>query len=64
MTSSSLPEVINGLLGQVMTGGTVSPGIFDVVSVLGKDAVLARIQKALASLARYLYDAFPGYKKA
>ncbi len=33
-----------------LTGGTVSPGIYDVVAVLGKDAVLARLQKALASL--------------
>jgi glutamyl-tRNA synthetase len=34
-----------------LTGGTVSPGIYDVVAVLGKDAVLARMQKALASIA-------------
>jgi glutamyl-tRNA synthetase len=33
-----------------LTGGTVSPGIYEVVSVLGKDAVVARLQKALASL--------------
>ena len=34
-----------------LTGGTVSPSIYDVVAVLGKDAVMARLQRALASLA-------------
>jgi glutamyl-tRNA synthetase len=33
-----------------LTGGTVSPGIYDVVAVLGRNAVVARLQKALASL--------------
>ena len=33
-----------------LTGGTVSPSIYDVVSVLGQDIVLARLKKALASL--------------
>ncbi len=33
-----------------LTGGTVSPGIYDVVAVLGQHAVMARLQKALASL--------------
>ncbi len=33
-----------------LTGGTVSPGIYDVVAVLGKDAVVARLQKALGLL--------------
>jgi glutamyl-tRNA synthetase len=33
-----------------LTGGTVSPGIYDVVAVLGKDAVVMRLQKALSSL--------------
>ncbi len=33
-----------------LTGGTVSPGIYDVVAVLGKDAVVARLQKALSSI--------------
>jgi glutamyl-tRNA synthetase len=33
-----------------LVGGTVSPSIYDVVAVLGKDAVVARLQKALASL--------------
>ena len=32
------------------SGGTVSPGIYDVVAVLGKDAVLARLHKALAAI--------------
>jgi glutamyl-tRNA synthetase len=33
-----------------LVGGTVSPSIYDVVSVLGKEEVLARLKKALASL--------------
>jgi glutamyl-tRNA synthetase len=33
-----------------LTGGTVSPGIYDVVAVLGKDAVVDRLQKALVTL--------------
>ncbi len=33
-----------------LTGGTVSPGIYDVVAVLGKDAVVTRLQKALSWL--------------
>ena len=33
-----------------LTGGTVSPSIYDVVSVLGKEAVFARLKKALASI--------------
>ncbi len=33
-----------------LTGGTVSPSIYDVVAVLGQDAVIARLQKALASI--------------
>jgi glutamyl-tRNA synthetase len=33
-----------------LTGGTISPSIYDVVTVLGKDAVLARLQKALTTL--------------
>jgi glutamyl-tRNA synthetase len=33
-----------------LTGGTVSPGIYDVVAVLGREAVLTRLKKALASL--------------
>jgi glutamyl-tRNA synthetase len=33
-----------------LTGGTVSPGIYDVIAVLGQSAVMARLQKALASL--------------
>ena len=34
-----------------LVGGTVSPSIYDVVAVLGKERVLFRLQKALASLA-------------
>ena len=33
-----------------LVGGTVSPSIYDVVSVLGKEEVLPRLKKALASL--------------
>jgi glutamyl-tRNA synthetase len=33
-----------------LVGGTVSPSIYEVIAVLGKDEVLARLQKALASL--------------
>ncbi len=33
-----------------LTGGTVSPSIYDVVSVLGQQAVLCRLKKALAFL--------------
>jgi glutamyl-tRNA synthetase len=33
-----------------LVGGTVSPSIYDVVAVLGKDEVLSRLKKALASL--------------
>ncbi len=33
-----------------LVGGTVSPSIYDVVAVLGKEAVLARIKKAMTSL--------------
>ena len=33
-----------------LTGGTVSPSIYDVVSVLGQDAVMARLNRALQFL--------------
>ncbi len=33
-----------------LVGGTVSPSIYDVVAVLGKEEVVSRLQKALASL--------------
>ena len=33
-----------------LVGGTVSPSIYDVVSVLGKEEVLDRLKKALVSL--------------
>jgi glutamyl-tRNA synthetase len=33
-----------------LVGGTVSPSIYDVVAVLGKEEVLVRLKKALASL--------------
>lgn len=33
-----------------LTGGTVSPGIFEVIAVLGKERVVRRLEKALASL--------------
>ena len=31
-----------------LTGGTVSPGIFDIICVLGRDRVIERIDKAIA----------------
>jgi glutamyl-tRNA synthetase len=34
-----------------LTGGTVSPSIYDVLAVLGREETLARLKKALASLA-------------
>jgi len=30
-----------------LTGGTVSPGIYDVIAVLGKERTIRRLQKAL-----------------
>jgi glutamyl/glutaminyl-tRNA synthetase len=33
-----------------LTGGTVSPGIFDVCSVLGRERTLARLHAAQALL--------------
>jgi len=30
-----------------LTGGTVSPGIFDVMVLLGRDRMLARLKKAI-----------------
>ena len=33
-----------------LTGGTVSPGLFELMDVLGKDAVLARLRKALTAI--------------
>ena len=35
-----------------MTGGTVSPGIYEVLAVLGRDRSLARLRRATATLAR------------
>jgi glutamyl-tRNA synthetase len=34
-----------------LCGRTVSPGIFEVVSILGRDSVVKRIKKAIASIA-------------
>jgi glutamyl-tRNA synthetase len=31
-----------------LTGGTVSPGIFEVMDILGKDEVLKRLTNAIA----------------
>ncbi len=33
-----------------LTGGTVSPGIFDVIEVMGRDKVIRRIQAAIAAI--------------
>jgi len=34
-----------------MTGGTVSPGIYEVLAVLGRERSLARLRRATARLA-------------
>jgi glutamyl-tRNA synthetase len=34
-----------------LTGGTVSPGIFDVIEVMGKDKVIRRIEAAVGLIA-------------
>jgi glutamyl-tRNA synthetase len=34
-----------------LCGRTASPGIFEVVSILGRENVVKRIQKAIASIA-------------
>jgi hypothetical protein len=34
-----------------MTGGTVSPGIYEVLAVLGRERSLARLRRAAARLA-------------
>jgi glutamyl-tRNA synthetase len=31
-----------------LTGSTVSPGIYDVIAVLGKDRSIARLEQAIA----------------
>lgn len=36
-----------------VTGGTVSPAIFDTLAILGRASALARIERSLASLAAY-----------
>lgn len=33
-----------------ITGGTVSPGIFDVIEIIGRERVLARLEKAIQSI--------------
>ena len=33
-----------------LTGGTVSPGIFEVMDVLGRDEVIRRLSRAMASI--------------
>jgi glutamyl-tRNA synthetase len=34
-----------------LTGGTVSPGIYDVMAILGRGRVLARLRMALDNIA-------------
>ncbi|HKX13399.1 MAG TPA: glutamate--tRNA ligase, partial [bacterium] len=36
-------------LRSALTGSTISPGIFDVIAVLGKEKTLSRIDRALSS---------------
>jgi glutamyl-tRNA synthetase len=33
-----------------LTGGTVSPGIYDVLDILGRDRSLARLRKAVSGI--------------
>ena len=33
-----------------LTGGTVSPGIFEVMEILGKEKVIDRLNKALSAI--------------
>ena len=33
-----------------LTGGTVSPGIFEVIEVMGKDKVIRRIEAAVKTI--------------
>lgn len=40
---------VAGPLRAALTGSTVSPGIYDLIAILGKDRVAARLQAALAS---------------
>ena len=35
-----------------LTGGTVSPGIFEVIEILGKETVLKRLKKALEIISK------------
>jgi glutamyl-tRNA synthetase len=35
-----------------LTGKTVSPGLFEVIDVLGKESVLTRLREALEFIAR------------
>ncbi len=52
-------EKAEGKLGKVaqplriaVTGGTVSPAIFDTLAILGRDSTLARIERCVAVMAR------------
>ncbi|HJZ04377.1 MAG TPA: hypothetical protein VJ327_00760, partial [Patescibacteria group bacterium] len=35
-----------------LTGGTVSPGIFEVMEILGKEKVIERLKKAVHHISR------------
>lgn len=64
-TIDSMKEVFERVMGErelklgkiaqpvrvALTGGTVSPGIFEVMDILGKDEVLKRLNKALSHIA-------------
>jgi glutamyl-tRNA synthetase len=43
-----------------LTGGTVSPGIYEVISILGKEKVLRRLQRALEYIERHEVSAAAG----
>lgn len=49
-TSDAKPGAVYQPIRVALTGGTVSPGIFETVSVLGQDASITRIDRALERL--------------
>jgi glutamyl-tRNA synthetase len=63
-THDEIEEVFNALVAEkaiklgklaqpvrvALTGGTVSPGIFDVIEVMGKDKTIKRIEAAIGMI--------------
>lgn len=46
-----------------LTGGTISPGIYDVISIMGKEKVLGRLEKAIDYIHEYRATATTGSKE-